>query len=124
MSNTTRVYKNTETNDYWEVREIEKPYNVGVNTGLHVGLQLICTADFKNPLDVMSKEEYEEKGYESFTCYVYSEGIDEAAEANEYEVIGNSDWLDKIKDNTELVSSIKAARKGFYKSHYDIDLDD
>ena len=115
MGNHTRVYKNTETGCYFEVRDIEKPYNVGVNTGLHVSLQMICTADFKNPLDVMSKDEYEEKGYESFTCFVYSEGIDEAAEANEYEKVGESD---------RLPDEVKLARKGFYKSHYDIDLDE
>jgi hypothetical protein len=112
---TTRIYKSTEMGGYWEVREIEKPYNVGQNTGLYVSLQMISTSDFKNPLDVMSKDEYEEKGYEGFTCFVYSEGIDEAAEANEFKVVGDS-------DSSLVPDEVKLARKGFYKSHYDIDL--
>lgn len=114
---TTRIYKSIEMGGYWEVREIKKPYNVGQNTGLQVSLQMVCTSDFKNPLDVMSKDEYEEKGYESFTCIVYSEGIDEAAEANEFKVVGDS-------DSSLVPNEVKLARKGFYKSYYDINLDE
>lgn len=114
---TTRIYKSTEMGGYWEVREIKKPYNVGQNTGLQVSLQMVCTSDFKNPLDVMSKDEYEKKGYESFTCIVYSEGIDEAAEANEFRVVGDS-------DSSLVPNEVKFARKGFYKSYYDINLDE
>ena len=65
----------------------------------------------------MSKDEYEEKGYESFTCIVYSEGIDEAAEANEFKVVGDS-------DSSLVPNEVKLARKGFYKSYYDINLDE
>lgn len=108
---TTRIYKNTEMGGYWEVREIEKPYNVGQNTGMNVSLQMICTLDFKNPLDVMSKEEYEIKGYESFTCFIYSEGIDEAAESNEFKVVGDSD---------NIPDEVKVVREQFYKKHYSL----
>ena len=108
---TSRIYKNTETNDYWEVLEICKPYNVGQNTGMTVRVQLICTSDFKNPLDTMSSEDYEEKGFESFNAFVYSEGIDEAAKANDYEAIGDT-------DSSLIPDEVRLARIELFKQYY------
>ena len=109
----TRIYKSTETGDYFEAYDIDKPYNVGQNTGVYVHLQMVCTSDLRNPLDVMSKEDYEEKGYEGFNSFIYSEGIDEAAKANDYEVVGDS-------DSSLVPETVKFIREQFYKKHYSL----
>lgn len=118
-----RLYRNTETKDIWALTEVEKPYLCGINTGMSCKLQLVCTSDFRNPMDIMDRNVYDnEKGFESFNAYVFSEGIDAAAEANDYELIGD---YEKVKLQAERgdrdLADIVGVIRAFYKSRYGVD---
>lgn len=115
------IYRNTETNDIWALYEVEKPYLCGINTGMHCKLLLVCTADKKNPMETMTLEQYKDEGqgYEDFSAYIFSEGIDEAAAANDYEKLGDFDKL--MKDENPEIQEILKVIKAFFKSRYGVD---